>query len=87
MDMPVITVDWWQGHTRERRAVLVSELAATTARVTGCPPEDIVVIVRDCEPGHSAALGGGDCGTASPHRFGSDEPPLDETRLDDTRPW
>lgn len=52
--MPVITVDWWQGNDRERRADLVSELAATTSRVTGCPIDEVTVIVRDCEPGCSA---------------------------------
>ncbi|MEU4895297.1 tautomerase family protein [Streptomyces sp. NPDC044780] len=50
--MPVVTVDWWQGNDRERRAVLVSELAATVSRVAGCPVEAVTVVVRDCEPGH-----------------------------------
>ena len=52
--MPVITVDWWQGNDRERRANLVSELAATASRVTGCPIDEVTVIVRDCEPGRSS---------------------------------
>ncbi|MFX4291347.1 tautomerase family protein [Streptomyces bohaiensis] len=49
--MPVITVEWWQGNDRDRRSHLVSELAAATSRVTGCAPDEVTVIVRDCEPG------------------------------------
>ncbi|MEW1720136.1 tautomerase family protein [Streptomyces sp. NPDC093109] len=52
--MPLITVDWWQGNDRERRADLVSELAATASRVTGCPLDEVTVIVRDCEPGRAS---------------------------------
>lgn len=52
--MPVITVDWRQGNDRERRADLMSELAATASRMIGCPIEDVTVIVRDCEPGSAS---------------------------------
>lgn len=60
--MPVITVDWWQGNDRERRADLMSELAATASRVTGCPLDDVTVIVRDCEPGSAAGRCGAEAG-------------------------
>ncbi|WP_262703635.1 MULTISPECIES: tautomerase family protein [Streptomyces] len=63
--MPVVTVDWWQGNDRERRAVLVSELAATVSRVAGCPVEAVTVVVRDCEPGHhGSGFRPGDAGSA-----------------------
>ncbi|NJP67205.1 tautomerase family protein [Streptomyces spiramenti] len=70
--MPVITVDWWQGNDRERRSHLVSELAAATSRVTGCAPDEVTVIVRDCEPGavpHGGASEGRP-GTADPGEVG-----------------
>ncbi|WBO68949.1 tautomerase family protein [Streptomyces camelliae] len=71
--MPVITVDWWQGNDRERRADLVSELAATASRVTGCPIDDVTVIVRDCEPGHASGLRDGRSRTACPGANGFGE--------------
>lgn len=60
--MPVVTVDWWRGNDRERRAALVSELAATVSRVVGCPVESVTVVVRDCEPGRHRH--DGDTGTS-----------------------
>lgn len=62
--MPVITVDRRQGNDRERRAVLVSEPAATASRVTGCPIDEVTVVVRDCEPGRSSRYPDGLSGAA-----------------------
>ena len=50
--MPVVTVDWWRGNDRARRAELVRELTSTLTRIAGCPADAVTVIVRDCEPGH-----------------------------------
>lgn len=50
--MPVVTVDWWKGNDRSRRARLVSEVTSTVARVAGCPGEAVTVIVRDVEPAY-----------------------------------
>ncbi|MFF5563886.1 4-oxalocrotonate tautomerase family protein [Streptomyces sp. NPDC012623] len=80
--MPVITVDWWQGNDRERRADLVSELAATTSRVTGCPIDDVTVIVRDCEPGCSSGRRQGRSDTAYPDANG-----IGEMGLGQGSPW
>ncbi|MFD9123912.1 4-oxalocrotonate tautomerase family protein [Kitasatospora sp. NPDC059571] len=48
--MPLITVDWWQGNDRGRRAELVAEVTKTVSRVAGCPDEAVTVIVRDVDP-------------------------------------
>ncbi|MFG2449662.1 4-oxalocrotonate tautomerase family protein [Streptomyces sp. NPDC048512] len=50
--MPVVTVDWWKGNDRQKRADLVDELTTTLARVAGCPREAVTVLVRDVEQDH-----------------------------------
>ncbi|MEU3888439.1 4-oxalocrotonate tautomerase family protein [Streptomyces sp. NPDC029041] len=50
--MPVVTVDWWKGNDRQKRADLVSELTSTLARIAGCPREAVTVLVRDVEQDH-----------------------------------
>lgn len=49
--MPVITVDWWKGNDRERRAELVQEMTSTVSRIADCPKEAVTVVVRDVDPG------------------------------------
>ncbi|MCT2592561.1 4-oxalocrotonate tautomerase family protein [Streptomyces sp. N2-109] len=80
--MPVITIDWWQGNDQERRTNLASELAATASRVTGCPIDDVTVIVRDCDPGHPYGQQEDSSGTAHPEANG-----CDEMRLGQGSPW
>ncbi|WP_046729514.1 tautomerase family protein [Streptomyces humi] len=50
--MPVVTVDWWKGNDRQKRADLVGELTATVARIAGCPADAVTVLVRDIEQDH-----------------------------------
>jgi 4-oxalocrotonate tautomerase len=50
--MPVVTVDWWKGNGRSRRAELVTQLTSCVARIAGCPQEAVTVIVRDVDPGY-----------------------------------
>ena len=50
--MPVVTVDWWKGNDRARRAELVSEVTSTLSRIAGCPEEAVTVLIRDVDPGH-----------------------------------
>lgn len=50
--MPVVTVDWWKGNDRQKRADLVNELTSTLARIAGCPREAVTVLVRDVEQDH-----------------------------------
>ncbi|KAA0929816.1 MULTISPECIES: tautomerase family protein [Streptomyces] len=50
--MPVVTVDWWKGNDRQKRADLVGELTTTVARIAGCPREAVTVLVRDVEQDH-----------------------------------
>ncbi|MFF0186176.1 4-oxalocrotonate tautomerase family protein [Streptomyces sp. NPDC005244] len=50
--MPVVTVDWWKGNDRQKRADLVDELTTTLARIAGCPREAVTVLVRDVEQDH-----------------------------------
>jgi 4-oxalocrotonate tautomerase len=50
--MPVVTVDWWKGNDRARRAELVSEVTSTLSRIAGCPEEAVTVLIRDVEQGH-----------------------------------
>ncbi|MFF4523337.1 tautomerase family protein [Streptomyces bluensis] len=50
--MPVVTVDWWKGNDRQKRADLVDELTSTLARIAGCPREAVTVLVRDVEQDH-----------------------------------
>ncbi|MET9529936.1 4-oxalocrotonate tautomerase family protein [Streptomyces sp. NPDC006649] len=65
--MPVITVDWWQGNDRARRAQLVKEVTDTVSRVAGCPATAVTVLVRDVERGYWG-MGGelADAGDARP---------------------
>ncbi|ROO60005.1 phenylpyruvate tautomerase PptA (4-oxalocrotonate tautomerase family) [Micromonospora sp. Llam0] len=50
--MPVLTLDCRQGNDRRIRATLRAELTAVVARIIGCPPEAVTVVIRDCEPGY-----------------------------------
>ncbi|MFD6287805.1 4-oxalocrotonate tautomerase family protein [Streptomyces sp. NPDC060205] len=50
--MPVVTVDWWKGNDRQKRADLVDELTTTVARIAGCPRDVVTVLVRDVEQDH-----------------------------------
>lgn len=50
--MPVVTVDWWKGNDRQKRADLVDELTTTLARIAGCPRDAVTVLVRDVEQDH-----------------------------------
>ncbi|MFJ9582768.1 tautomerase family protein [Streptomyces acidicola] len=50
--MPVVTVDWWKGNDRQKRADLVHELTSTLVRIAGCPREAVTVLVRDVEQDH-----------------------------------
>ncbi|CAL9380455.1 4-oxalocrotonate tautomerase family enzyme [Streptomyces sp. DH-12] len=50
--MPVVTVDWWKGNDRKKRADLVNELTSTLARIAECPREAVTVLVRDVEQDH-----------------------------------
>ncbi|MEU2337843.1 4-oxalocrotonate tautomerase family protein [Streptomyces sp. NPDC006654] len=50
--MPVVTVDWWKGNDRQKRADLVHEVTAAVARIAGCPAAAVTVLVRDVEQDH-----------------------------------
>ncbi|GAA0363388.1 tautomerase family protein [Actinoallomurus spadix] len=57
--MPLLTLECKQGNDRRIRAALRAELAAVVARIADCPPEAVMVVIRDCEPspGHAGATG------------------------------
>lgn len=57
--MPVLTLDCRQGNDRRIRATLRAELTAVVARITGCPPEAVTVVIRDCEPGYQRGSAAG----------------------------
>ncbi|MCF6524781.1 4-oxalocrotonate tautomerase family protein [Streptomyces sp. JJ36] len=69
--MPVITVDWWKGNGRSRRAELVADVTSVVARVAGCPEEAVTVIVRDVDPGHWGK-GGALADTSRPENVSAD---------------
>ncbi|MEW2164625.1 4-oxalocrotonate tautomerase family protein [Streptomyces sp. NPDC007084] len=73
--MPVVTVDWWKGNDRRKRADLVDELTTTLARIAGCPREAVTVLVRDVEQDH---WGRGGVLADTPAEAPADRPPVPE---------
>ncbi|MFG2309385.1 4-oxalocrotonate tautomerase family protein [Streptomyces sp. NPDC048566] len=70
--MPVVTVDWWKGNDRQKRADLVEEVTTTLARIAGCPREAVTVLVRDVEQDH---WGRGGVLADTPDEDAADRPP------------
>ncbi|MFN8590417.1 MAG: cyclase family protein [Thermomicrobiales bacterium] len=55
--MPVITVDWLEGRSREQKQALVAEITEVVHRVGGSPVERITVVMHDI-PGDNWGRGG-----------------------------
>lgn len=45
--MPVVRVEMWEGRSIEQKQELVRALTDETARIAGCAPESIYVIIHD----------------------------------------
>ena len=45
--MPVVTVNWLEGRSREQKQELVSEITRVVHQIGGSPPERITVVVHD----------------------------------------
>ena len=45
--MPIIRVEMFEGRTVEQKRELVARLTEETARITGCSPESVYVVIED----------------------------------------
>jgi len=59
--MPVITVELFEGRTKEQKAQFAKELTELTVRVLGTSREQVWIIFRDT-PKADWAMGGTPCG-------------------------
>ncbi|MBI4227629.1 MAG: tautomerase family protein [Candidatus Omnitrophica bacterium] len=59
--MPVITVELFEGRTKEQKSQYAKELTELTTRVLGAPREHVWIVFRDT-PKSEWAMGGALCG-------------------------
>ena len=45
--MPIIRIDMWEGRSIEQKRELVNVLTRETARIAGCAPESIYIVIQD----------------------------------------
>ena len=45
--MPIINIDLWAGRTAEIKDKLIQNVTKTVCETVGCPPEAVIVVIRD----------------------------------------
>lgn len=45
--MPIINIDLWAGRTAEVKERLIKNVTRTVCETVGCPPEAVIVVIRD----------------------------------------
>ncbi len=55
--MPIVTITWWQGRTKEQKAKLAKKITEAMTEVVGAPPEVVHVVFEDVSK-ENWAIGG-----------------------------
>lgn len=55
--MPIVTVEWFAGRTREQKEAVATRVTAALAEEGGARTEDVWVVFRDVDPGDWAVGG------------------------------
>jgi 4-oxalocrotonate tautomerase len=50
--MPIVTVQMWEGRSKDQKRELVQVLTRETARIIECPEEVVQVILEDVKKEH-----------------------------------
>lgn len=45
--MPIINIDLWAGRSTEVKDKLIQNVTKTVCDTVGCPPEAVIVVIRD----------------------------------------
>jgi len=45
--MPIINIDLWAGRPAEIKDKLIQNVTKTVCDTVGCPPEAVIVVIRD----------------------------------------
>ena len=45
--MPIINIDLWAGRSEEQKEKLIKNVTKTTCDTIGCPPESVIIVIRD----------------------------------------
>jgi len=45
--MPIVNIDLWAGRTAEVKDKLIQNVTKTVCDTVGCPPEAVIVVIRD----------------------------------------
>jgi 4-oxalocrotonate tautomerase len=56
-NMPLVTVEMWEGRTVEQKRELAKAITSAVAGTIDCPEEAVEIIIRDV-PKHNWAVGG-----------------------------
>jgi 4-oxalocrotonate tautomerase len=45
--MPIVTVDMWEGRTKEQKSKLVSSVTQAVSESAGCDKDKVAVVIRE----------------------------------------
>jgi len=45
--MPIVNIDLWAGRSAEIKDKLIQNVTKTVCETVGCPPEAVIVVLRD----------------------------------------